>query len=794
MAGEVEHEAAEAHGARPVVMARRLPHLPLNELEWESYELLLRRIAQDERGLRRVRLYGSRGQSQFGIDLAGQAPDGVGEAIQAKRYTTFAPADLTAAVAKFVQHRDEIPFGVDRLFVAASCDCDRRQIADELYRLTEAHPDVEIEFWDRRTQCDMLRRRRDIVAEFFGDAAVDAFCYPAPTEVVAAAEPDRVEFADALMRGPAQITGAQAVLSRADGLQADDPDQAAAAVAEAIDLLRRGGFAAHAALLLPRRAQLLGQAGRHDDAVRLLSREFWQAVDSPYDDDTNRLVQAMRTHDLSPTAQAMVDIAEEAIDVLRAPLGVPALDRLAGLLSTGTTTTEAARLMLLAAQTAAVDPRSTWRSQHVAELAEVADRIDAIDGANAERVLVAEERSLAVLLRCEVADETGDWTELLSSARRYRLPRRDSAGVLARYAMWKADRGQYDEADQAWADATEQSCLAGDHARAASWVYARRILSSRFQGFNPEFQDSPRLVRALYTISGGPPRQQQRLNERALEALAEGKPYRAVPLLRSLLRVAHLEGGWGEVLETRELLAKAYRSAHELGLAVSHLVLAGRAAAAEEMAKEAADSYLDVRSLLQISPAYWVPASAFRVVAAQADVVPDDQVEQIVGVAVTVLQRVRAKTLRDTPLFSPSLSLAALQAVAALARRLPEAMADTVLDFLSPHVLRRPNSYRHTDNSHVQVCISIAHTHASFAREGPRPTARPPRCRRLRGVTARGERSRRPVHGVPAAGRATSAGALRRRQPLRRGAPRVRGRCSRSRPHHRGRRRARRAT
>ena len=29
-----------------------------------------------------------------------------------------------------------------------------------------AHPDVEIDFWDRRTQYDMLRRRRDIVLEF----------------------------------------------------------------------------------------------------------------------------------------------------------------------------------------------------------------------------------------------------------------------------------------------------------------------------------------------------------------------------------------------------------------------------------------------------------------------------------------------------------------------------------------------------------------------------------------------------------------------------------------------------
>ena len=54
------------------------------------------------------------------------------------------PADLTAAVAKFIECRPEIPFAVDRLFVAAACDSDRRQVTEELYRLAAAHPDVEI--------------------------------------------------------------------------------------------------------------------------------------------------------------------------------------------------------------------------------------------------------------------------------------------------------------------------------------------------------------------------------------------------------------------------------------------------------------------------------------------------------------------------------------------------------------------------------------------------------------------------------------------------------------------------
>ena len=459
----------------PLVVAPRVEHLPLGELEWERYERLLRRLAREERGLRRVRLYGSRGQSQYGIDLVGQASDGTGEAIQAKRYTTFKPADLTAAVKKFLKHRHEIPFNVERLFVAAACDVDRRQITDELYRLTTAHPDLEIEFWDRRSQCDMLRRRRDIVAEFFGDQAVDVFCYPAPSSVVPAVAPDRVRIADALMGGPAQVTGATAALARADRLQVDAPDGAATAVQEAIQLLRDGGFAAHAAVLVPRRADLLARAGAHDDAVRLLSDEFWRAVDSQYEDDAASIARAMSAHEPSPTVKPLVAIVEHALLVLHHPVGRPAVGCEA--LDGDAVVVELARLMLLMAQATTVDPTCTWVAEHAEQMSALADRLD-----RTSRDRGTTDRGVVVALRCEIADATGDWTDLLTAARRHRLARSDAALVLARYALHLAERGDHDEADQAWADATEQGCLAGEDARAASWVHARRILSSRFQG------------------------------------------------------------------------------------------------------------------------------------------------------------------------------------------------------------------------------------------------------------------------------------------------------------------------
>jgi len=90
----------------------RLEELPLQELPWERFEQLLRRMTRDVLGLRQVQLYGVRGQSQHGIDIVGRSADGTGEAIQSKKYETFTKADLTAAVTKFLASRSTIPFPV----------------------------------------------------------------------------------------------------------------------------------------------------------------------------------------------------------------------------------------------------------------------------------------------------------------------------------------------------------------------------------------------------------------------------------------------------------------------------------------------------------------------------------------------------------------------------------------------------------------------------------------------------------------------------------------------------------
>ena len=119
------------------------------------------------------------------------------------------------------------------------------------------------------------------------------------------------------------------------------------------------------------------------------------------------------------------------------------------------------------------------------------------------------------------------------------------------------------------------------------------------------------------------------------------------------------------------------------------------------------DQYLDVTEYLD-EATYWVKASALRLIAAQADLVPDDQVEAIAEKAFTVLDQVQAGELRDTPFFAPSAYLAAHEALAALSERLTASQAARLLDILEPLTsVDGPDQYRHTDKSHAIACTGI---------------------------------------------------------------------------------------
>ncbi|MCC8251191.1 hypothetical protein [Saccharothrix luteola] len=221
-------------------------------------------------------------------------------------------------------------------------------------------------------------------------------------------------------------------------------------------------------------------------------------------------------------------------------------------------------------------------------------------------------------------------------------------------------------------------------------------------------------MRSLQTTGGDrSERTTQRLEAEALRAMVDGKPHVAVPVLRAYLRFAHATGNWGRVQDARSLLASAYQAAGVLEPAAALLILAGQAKQAAELAKRAGDRYLDVRPHLGASGAS-ARAAAFRVLAVQGDLVPDDQVDEIAATALDVLRQERAGVLRDNPRYGPFVRLEALKVLAELADRItPEAAAE-LLDYLLPCVPRKSHNSHHTDDSHVRACVGIAAGHPAL--------------------------------------------------------------------------------
>ncbi len=685
-------------GGFSAVPYARLELLPTDTMPWERLEILLRKTAHDVEGLRQVQIYGVRGQSQHGIDVVGVAADGSRHALQGKRYTEFTKADLTAAVDKFIAERGDIPFSISRLIVATGCLADRKEITNELYRLQQAHSDVGIELWHQRSISDRLRDRPDIVVEFFGDTVAQAFCLPVTPHVVPAPPPDRVDLADALLRGPAAITGAERHLAEAARVEATDPVAAVNELDRAGQLLEAGGFTAHASVVLERRATLLARAGDHDRAARLLSGAFWRTLAVYQDDEADNLSRQLNTVAATETSRALARIAAIALDVLRHPLGsLPAfsISDVRG----ESTHMEVARLLILIGENSAANPGDTWRQDNIENLRTQADLVGGHGADGAE---------LACRLQIEAADVTGDWTNLLDLARRNRLPRAHSVIVFARHALYHAERSDPESANLSWEDAMTQACLDGQNDAAAEYVFSREILRTRYRG--PSQNDHHRLVRSLRAMGDRRQAAAERLEEKAMRALLEDKPHVAVPLLRAFHRAAHSSGAWGQVTRARQLLADTYRKTNEPLLAAKLYALAGQPKQAGQLAKEDPNRYLDVRECMS-SPAYWVAGTGYRMLAEQADLVPDDHVAEIGTSALDVLDEAQVGTLRDTAFFDSSVWLNAVKALASLAERLPLDQALRLLDYMRPWVPRRPNSYRHTDDDQVRACVGIATAH-----------------------------------------------------------------------------------
>ncbi|MEV7395106.1 hypothetical protein [Streptomyces sp. NPDC091215] len=277
----------------------KLGRLPFIEMLPADFERLLARMLVEVEGLRDVRLFGTHGQKDDGLDVVGRTADGTWHGWQGKRYRTYGPADLQRAVEDHTV-RGSGEFPVEELVVCVPCDI-TRQVTVKLRELNESNPDLSIVLLGPDELGDRLRNRPDIVTQFFGQQTAERFCLTVPAPpVIAAPGLDRADLADAARRSPAEALGVDGLLADAAQFAKDNNHLGAVGkLVEAEELLARSGFDGHAASVARRRADALINAGNLDEAASLLSDAFWQRADAGDADGvrsiSHRLGEALRS-------------------------------------------------------------------------------------------------------------------------------------------------------------------------------------------------------------------------------------------------------------------------------------------------------------------------------------------------------------------------------------------------------------------------------------------------------------------------------------------------------------------
>jgi hypothetical protein len=159
-------------GTKPVPPARTAPQeLPFGQLDWGDFEKLCERLATLEGSPERVARYGTRGQSQAGIDIYSRLPNDGGYVVyQCKRYETLFPSHIRNAVSEFLSHHWS---SVAKRFVfCTSHSLVPTSLADEVEvqanRLKECNPPIALDTWDETSMSRNLKSHPDLVEDFFG--------------------------------------------------------------------------------------------------------------------------------------------------------------------------------------------------------------------------------------------------------------------------------------------------------------------------------------------------------------------------------------------------------------------------------------------------------------------------------------------------------------------------------------------------------------------------------------------------------------------------------------------------
>jgi len=233
---------------------------------------------------------------------------------------------------------------------------------------------------------------------------------------------------------------------------------------------------------------------------------------------------------------------------------------------------------------------------------------------------------------------------------------------------------------------------------------------------------------------------------------------RPAALAAQRLRVLSVAGGlWEHELEAHSFLGDIYERTGDTPLSAWHRIRSGEADAAGRAATQREGLFLDVTAELS-RPAAAERSVAYTVLAAQADLIPDELVNAVAGQARDDIEDAHAGRTAETPFSGRPLLVSASEAAAAAAGRLSGQIAEQLMATLDWRLTMDKDTAVWTDEPHLRMLVAIA-----AADDDGSATAAFSRISRLFAVESPALRG----HGkdlAPAVRRRPAQGLLRRRR------------------------------
>lgn len=671
------------------------PLLPLNRLDPEMFEKVVAEYVWRLPGMRRVRLYGRRGQADYGLDAVAVTWSGEVTVYQAKRYQRLTPTKIRDAVREYAGIRvppgSGIPprrFAASRfvLVTSAMLEDDTANV-DEAERLTaEYGGDIDIDVVGAEQVSRVLHDSVSVINSVFGPDWTRVFCGVEPPPVPAQ-DPE----AYGLLEDPLSLLELEIADQASREAAEAEPSRSATIDEEIASELDTAGFPGHAQFIRRRAADTLLGAGQAADGFQVLYGLARSRLLSGASLDPGFLFQL-----LTLASQNVLGRPDQARLTLLLAIhnwpsvgsglteAVPALAQLHAVEDPDT-----GILVCTILEHALVDgifqhqPPRPLAGECPPETAELAQEVLALAGQAGTPDKLWQAR-----IRCAIADAEIDraraagqvpsafsaYSQLVNDAFAERYPPAAASLVLSRAARAHAVCGEGPLAIARWRGSVTQAC------RARLYGDVRDLFRTiHYVAVETDFSQVP----TLSQVAEGLPNQKRLLagsGEPALaafEASHNGSLPDAFEDARRCLREARLAGHLCEEMLYLRLFGDVLANADEPKAAVEVLTAAGEGKKAAELAARLGER-ADMGDLLSLSFSRPVAAAA-QVIGAQAQLIPDDEVVN----TVTALLDVAEKPW-GPPGWGADPVKQALESVCRLGVRIPDSVADRLLAIISP--------------------------------------------------------------------------------------------------------------